>query len=99
MGASGSTELQVNFSRPSLFYFGGEKITGNISFQNTQDKLTLDAIFLECIGEMGYTTEETRQCFDNNRNPRTEHYTQNNVVPFMNIRIPVVRPQYGQVRI
>jgi hypothetical protein len=48
---------------------------------------------------MGFTTEETRQYFDNNRNPRTEHYTQNHVVPFMNIRIPVVRPQYGQVKI
>jgi hypothetical protein len=99
MGASGSTELQVNFNRPSLFYFAGEQISGNIIFQNTQDKLTLDAIVLECIGEVGYTTQESRQHYDHNGNTRTETYTQNHVIPFMNIRIPVAQPQYGQVNI
>ncbi len=99
MGASGSSELQVDFSRPSLFYFAGERITGNLSFQNTQDKLALDAIFLEFIGEMGYTTIETRQYPDTSGNTRTENYTQNHAIPFMSVRIPVAQPLYGQVKL
>jgi hypothetical protein len=99
MGASGSSEVKVDFSRPNLFYFASEQVTGNLSFQNAQDKLTLDGIFLEFIGEMGYTTDEIRQYYDTNGNSRTENYTQNHAVPFISIRIPVAQPQYGQVKI
>lgn len=99
MGISGSSELKVNFNRPNLFYFAGEQVTGNISFQSTQDKLAVDAIFLECIGEMSYTSQETRQSIDNNGNSRSANYTENHVIPFMAIRIPVAQPQYGQVNI
>ncbi len=97
MGASGSSEIQVTFNRPSLFYFTGEQIAGNISFQNTQDKLTLDSIFLECVGELGYSTQETRHFKDRDGHARTEHYTKYHQIPFMNLRIPVAQPQYGQV--
>jgi hypothetical protein len=99
MGVSGSTELQINFSCPSLFYFTDEAITGYISFQNTQDKLTLDAIFLEFIGEMEYVTQESRQYYDSNNTAKTENYSKNHVIPFINIRVPVAQPQYGQVKI
>ncbi|CAF1151488.1 unnamed protein product [Adineta steineri] len=96
MGASGSSEIKVTFDRPNLFYFTGEQIRGEISFQNTQDKLSLDLIFLEFIGEVGYTTQETRHFKDNNNHPRTEHYTKQHHIPFINIRVPVAQPQYGQ---
>lgn len=61
MGAQGSTQIQVNFSRSSLVYFAGEKITGNIFFQSTYEKLHVDEIFLEVVGELGCTTQEVRQ--------------------------------------
>jgi hypothetical protein len=99
MGASESTEIQVSFNRPNLFYYAGEQISGNIAFQNTHDKLTLDQIFLEFIGELGYTTRETRCRYDNNGRPRTEHYTEYHRIPFITNRISVVQPQYGQVNI
>ncbi|CAF0900400.1 unnamed protein product [Adineta ricciae] len=96
MGASGSSEVQVTFDRPNLFYFAGEQIVGNVSFQNTQDRLTLDAIFLECVGELGYTTKEIRHFQDNNGRAQTEHYTKQHHVPFLQTRIPIAQPQYGQ---
>jgi hypothetical protein len=99
MGAGGSSEIQVSFSRPSLFYFAGEQIAGTISFQNAQEKLTLDRIFLECVGELGYTTQEVRHYHDKEGHPKTEHYTKHHQIPFMNVRIPVAQPQYGQVNI
>jgi hypothetical protein len=99
MGASGSSEIQVSFNRPSLFYFAGEQIAGTISFQNNQDKLSLDCIFLECVGELGFTTQEVRHHHDNNGRARTEHYTKYHHIPFMNFRVPVAQPQYGQVKI
>ena len=66
MSVGESTEIQINFNCPSLFYFTGEPITGYISFQNAQDKLTLNTIFLEFISEMGYVTQESRQYYDSN---------------------------------
>jgi hypothetical protein len=96
MGASESAEIRVSFNRPNLFYFSGEQISGNISFQNTHDKLTLDEIFLEFIGELGYTTQETRRRHDNDGRAHTEHYTEYHRIPFITIRFPVVQPQYGQ---
>lgn len=98
MGAGGSTTLQVDFDHPNLLYIAGEPIKGNVSFQNSQDKLTVDGIFLEFIGELGYTAEEIRQNLDNNGNPQKQNRTENHVVPFINIRIPVIEPQYGQVK-
>ena len=99
MGASESTSIHVTFNRSNLFYFAGEQITGNIAFQNTHDKLTLDEIFLEFVGEAGYTTRETRRHNDSNGRSRTEHYTEYHQIPFMIYRIPVVQPQQGQVNI
>ncbi len=97
MGANGSTALQVKFSRPSLMFFAGEQVSGNITFQNTQEKITLDGIFLEYVGEMGYTTQETRYIIDKNGHRRPENYVENHSTPFVTIRIPVAQPQYGQV--
>ncbi|CAF3483926.1 unnamed protein product [Rotaria sp. Silwood1] len=96
MGANGSSEIQLTFNRPNLFYFAGEQISGNISFQNTQDKLMLDAVFLECVGELGYTTREHRHYHDKDGQKRTEYYTKYHQIPFLNFRIAVAQPQYGQ---
>lgn len=98
MGANESTVIQVHFNRPNLFYYAGEQISGNISFQNTREKITLDQIFLEFIGELGYTTRETRHRTDANGRSSTEHYTAYHQVPFLNTRIAIVQPPYGQVR-
>lgn len=97
MGANESSSIQVEFSRPNLFYFGGESITGTISFQNSQSKVTLDGIFLEFVGEIGFTSRETRNRRENNGHIKTEHYTQTHQIPFVTHRFPVVQPQYGQV--
>ncbi|CAF3405616.1 unnamed protein product [Rotaria socialis] len=96
MGANGSSEIQVSFNRPNLFYFAGEQIAGNISFQNTENKLELDAIFLECVGELGYSTQEVRHHRDANGNQQTEHYTKYHQVPFLKSRVSIVQPEYGQ---
>ena len=98
MGAGGSTTIQVTFSRPNSFYYAGEQVTGEISFQNTEEKLKVDSIFLECVGEMGYTTQETRHIYVSEGGyTRTEVHTHRHAVPFMNIHIPIAQPQYGEV--
>jgi hypothetical protein len=99
MGANESTEIQVNFNRPSLFYFAGDKIRGNISFQNTDDRLILDEIFLEFVGELGFATQETGHSSDNPGNSQPEHYTEYHSMPFINLRLSIVQPQNGQVKI
>ncbi|CAF0790952.1 unnamed protein product [Rotaria sordida] len=96
MGANGSSAIQVNFNHPNLFYFAGEQISGNIAFQNTEEKLILDAIFLECVGELGYTTLEHRHYHDKDGHHRTEQYTKYHQIPFLNFRIAIAQPQYGQ---
>jgi hypothetical protein len=97
MGASESAEIKVNFDRTDLFYYGGENISGTITFENLHDKLTIDQIFLEFTGELGYSSREARRKIDSNGRSRTEYYTEHHQTPFMTHRFPVVQPQYGQV--
>ncbi|CAF1572645.1 unnamed protein product [Rotaria magnacalcarata] len=96
MGANESAEIQVNFNHPNSFYSAGEQITGNISFQSTHEKLTLDGLFLEFIGELGFTTRETKQQSDSNGRTRAEPFTEYHRIAFMTVCFPVVQPQYGQ---
>ena len=97
MGAGNSTELRITFNRPNLFYYAGEEVSGTVVFQNTQDKVTLDKVLVEFTGELGYTTQETRQVSDNNGDSRSETYTEHHTVTFVNMHILVAQPQYGQV--
>lgn len=115
MGAEGSTHLQVNFDRQNLAYFSGEQISGNITFQSTREKLEIDEIFLEIVGELGFTTQETRHVPNNlNHNPdhitnstqihptsttTTQTYTVNHDIPFLKVPVSVARPPPGQVKI
>ena len=86
MGLGASSKIQVTFSHPSLLYFIDEQVTGNISFQNTQDELILKAVFLECNGELVYQKESNFH-----GSPSGRH------VKFLNFRIPIVQPSHGQV--
>lgn len=97
MGAGNSTELRITFDRPNLFYYAGEPVSGTVIFQNTQDKVTIDKVLVEFTGELGYTTQESRQVLENNGGSRSESYTEHHTVTFINIHIPVAQPQYGQV--
>jgi hypothetical protein len=98
MGAQESIGLDVNFNHPDLFYFAGEQITGNISFRNTHDKLSVDEICLEVIGELGYR-KEARPPLGDLDYPALERYTEHHRIPFMKILISVVQPPSGQVKI
>jgi hypothetical protein len=99
MGAQESIGLHVNFNHPSLFYFAGEQITGNISFRNTHGKLSVDEICLEVIGELGYVTEETPPHVGNLDSPDLKRYTEHHRIPFIKIPISLVQPPSGQVKI
>ena len=80
------------------FYFTNEIISGKININIQEEKLEAKKIFLTFIGEIGYTTLEKRYHRDNNGQSHTEHYTEYHRIPFMNVRLPVVRPQDGQVK-
>ncbi|CAF4433313.1 unnamed protein product, partial [Rotaria sp. Silwood2] len=96
MGSSESIAIQMNFNRSSCFYFAGEQISGNISFQNDRDRLKLEEIFVERVGELAYRTQDTRSSTDSNGNLTTEYYTDYHHIPLLTIRVPLVRPSDGQ---
>ena len=98
MGAGESMTVRVSFNRSNKFYFGGEKITGTISFQNIQNKVTVEEILLELIGEFGYTTRETRWRRNIKGQSHKEHYTEYHHVPFLKIPVLVFRSTKEQVR-
>ena len=99
MGASESVTVRVSFNRSNGFYFGGEKLTGTVSFQNIQSKVTVEEILLELIGEFGYTTRETRWGRDTKGRSHREHYTEYHHVPFLTIPVSVFRSTKEQVRL
>jgi hypothetical protein len=99
MGGQESTEVQVNFNRPSLVYFAGEKIIGNVSFNNIHEQLIVEEIFLEFIGEFGNAKQEVHHFLDNIDNPQPERHKEYHRIPFMNVRLSLVQPENGQVNI
>ncbi|CAF2971726.1 unnamed protein product [Rotaria sp. Silwood2] len=96
MGASESIAIQVNLNRPDRFYFVGEQVSGNILFQNDHNQLKLEEIILKLVGELGYTTQESRSSTDINGNTTTENYTDYHDIPFFTISLPLARPIDGQ---
>jgi hypothetical protein len=100
MGTSQSTHIQVEFSRSSNFYFSGESVSGNIFFRNENDTLKLKKIFVELVGELGYTTQGTRSQYDENGSFMGEyHYIDYHRIPFLTVRTPLAQPNDGTVRI
>ncbi len=100
MGASQSTHIQVKFSRSSNFYFAGEAVSGNIFFRNENDTLKLKEIFVELVGELGYTTQRTRYRYDDYGSVIEEYEeTVYHRKPFLTVRTPLAQPNEGAVRI
>ncbi|CAF4014743.1 unnamed protein product [Rotaria sp. Silwood1] len=96
MGAGESIAIQTKFNRSNDFYFVGEQISGNILFQNDHDRLKLDEIFVELVGELGYKTQESRSSTDSNGNSTTEHYTEYHHIPFLTLTVLLARPNNKQ---
>jgi len=96
MGASGSAGLKINFNRPNLFYFAGETVQGDVIFESSQDRLTVDAIYLECIGDASFRVEKERTVERSGRRV-SETYSETVTQKIMHIRLPIAQPQYGQV--
>ncbi|CAF3052316.1 unnamed protein product [Rotaria socialis] len=99
MGANESAMIQVNFNRSTEFYFPGEHVSGEILFQNKHDRLKLVEIFIEIVGELAYTTAESRSSTDSNGNSTTEYYTDYHHIPFFTNHLPLARPDSLQEKI
>jgi len=96
MGASGSAGLKINFNRPNLFYFAGETVQGDVILENSEEKLAVDAIYLECIGDASIRVTKTR-IVTQNGSTGIRTYTATVTKTIMNIRRSLVQPQNGQV--
>jgi hypothetical protein len=99
MGANESSAIQVAFNRPNSFYFAGEQISGNISYQNTHERLVVDEVFLEFVGELGYASNDTRYHTENRDSSLPEPYTVYQRVQFVNVHLPLIQPPNEQVKI
>jgi hypothetical protein len=91
----------VKFSRSSNFYFAGEAVSGNIFFRNENDTLKLKKIFIELVGELGYTTLEHRSISIDQYGFLTTEYDETvyHRIPFLTVRTPLAQPNEGAVRI
>ena len=98
MGAQESIGVRVNFDRPNSVYFAGEQIRGNIVAQNILENVQFEEVYLEFIGELGYSTEETRQQVAESKTTQTERYIEHHVVQFVKIPISVVPPNNSEVK-
>ncbi|CAF1211287.1 unnamed protein product [Adineta steineri] len=96
MGANESVSIRINFNRSNRFYFTGEQVSGNISIDNLREKVKLDEIFIELVGELGYTTQEIRTKNDSNGKSTSENYTSYHHIPFLTTRLPLIQPHHVQ---
>ncbi|CAF1292711.1 unnamed protein product [Rotaria magnacalcarata] len=99
MGAHESALIQMNFNRSTESYFPGEHVSGEIVFQNKHDRLKVEEIFIEIVGELAYKTTESRSSTDLNGNSSTEYYNDYHHIPFFTNRLPLARPDGLQDKI
>lgn len=99
MGAGESVTINLSFNRSNPVYYGGEKVTGNISFQNMQHKLKIEEFLVELIGELSYPTQEIRWHSDAKGRSRKEQYTQHRRITLLKIPASVSASTYGKVNL
>ena len=98
MGINKSTIVNINFDHPSLFYYAGEKVSGTILFHTNHKKLISNNVFLEFIGELGYTTNEMDYIGDGMGHSQIEHHTICHRVQFINHRYPIISSKNDEVK-
>src|SRR5690349_16674611 len=99
MGTSQSVIIQVNFNRSNCFYLTGEQVLGTISLQNEHNQLKLDDASIDLIGELGYTTQETRTTTDSEGKSTSESYTDYHDLPFLTMHLSLVQSKHGEVKL
>ncbi|CAF3488665.1 unnamed protein product [Rotaria sp. Silwood1] len=78
----------LKFNHSNSFYYAGEKVTGIISFHNTDTKLTLNHVSFGFIGEIGYTKQQLQYSNDGFGHEQIQNRTVYHQLPFINIPLP-----------
>ena len=99
MGIGKSNAVNITLSRSSSFYYAGEKVTGYVSFHNKHKNFKINNVFLEFIGEFGYTTKHKYHIQDSIGHSQPEHRTVYHQLPFIRIRCPLIDRERNEVNI
>ncbi|CAF0992543.1 unnamed protein product [Adineta steineri] len=94
MGAGKSVDLQVSFNRSNRFYFTGEQVSGNISINNTYEKLKCNEIFIELIGELGETQDKDKTKTHSNGESTELNHRPDHSIKFLIIRLPLAESDH-----
>ncbi|CAF1021076.1 unnamed protein product [Rotaria sordida] len=99
MGIGKSTTINVNFNHSDSFYYAGEKVSGTISLNNPEKKLTLTNVSLAFIGEVGYTGQRTHHSHDSIGNLQLENLTGDHQLLFINTHLQFTHSEDNQNKI
>lgn len=97
MGSNESACFHMKFNQSNELYFPGDQVSGEILFENRRDQLELENVLVQLVGELCYSTQESRSTTDSSGNSTTESYTSYHHIPFFNSGKPLARSDHQQV--
>ena len=97
MGASESASIRLSFNRSNSFYYAGEMINGSISAAHISNKIDVQDVRVEFIGELTHPESATRWIENDHGRAHKEQYIEPNRVVFWSAEIPVMRSSQGKV--
>ncbi|CAF1537060.1 unnamed protein product, partial [Didymodactylos carnosus] len=95
MGNNNSSRVVLTFDRLNSNFLAGELVSGSVQFEMLEQFDKVHAVYLEIVGEAGYTTEE-RRTITVDAKQKVEIYAKNHNVLFLKTRITVKRREAGE---
>jgi hypothetical protein len=99
MGVGYSTEVHVQFDRPSTLYYPDELVTGSVSLRTSDQAIKLQSISLQLIGECNYTTPGTYEFHDGTGYSHDNYGVVHHCATFLNIPHHVVHAKGSKVEV
>ena len=95
MGCGFSNGIVIKLERSSPLYYGDECVSGTVQWTVIEGKLEVHEIYIQLVGEIGYTTTRT---VSNGRGQTTTH-TEYHHIPFYTLKVVFAQLSVGQEQI
>jgi len=92
MGNNNSSAITINLDRNNLVYFTDEIISGNVNLNIIEENFKVDEIYINLIGEIGYTITKAIISGNGQSSIRTEYQH----ALFYSNKISLAKPQFGE---
>ncbi|CAF3256522.1 unnamed protein product, partial [Rotaria sp. Silwood2] len=93
MGNDNSSAITIDVDRNDLLYYSGETVSGIVRLNNTEENLETHELYINLIGEIGYTITQSVSNGKGGILPRNPYYYK---IQFYHKKVSLSRPSITQ---